>query len=449
MAKICMRYQTAKTEVHRNMLSFLRTTGVALLIRRQVRRIHQVPFHDDLTPVDEDLFNLEDFQHYRTPENQIKKKTEEKHESKHQSAFESYCSLREPVVFVSKLSNPYLNLALEDYIYGQMPIPEDQNCNRLMFYVNSPCVVIGKNQNPWQEVNLPVLNSLKLPLVRRRSGGGTVVHDSGNVNYSFMTTKGNFDRFTFANLVKGAVNKIASPEKQITVNERGDIITEKGGLKVSGSAYKLSKGKSYHHGTMLLNSRLDVLRELLHRDEAHVGTVIAAMAIPSVKSLVTNVEILNDDFIASVSEEFQQTYGIVQQPEAQEEEFDQTDLFGLSGLVQAYSDRKCKTFVVDDSTDLPREVLDTKRELQAWDWAFGSTSRFTHTFEKENTKVTFTVMKGFVESFVVEGDKSAFEFLEVILDRGDAVKYTGSDVAGFVTDDALSEWIGESIDGTS
>ena len=62
-----------------------------------------------------------------------------------------------------------------------MPIPENdskENYNRLMFYKNWPCAVIGKNQNPWKEVNLPLLNSLHIPLVRRRSGGGTVVHDS-------------------------------------------------------------------------------------------------------------------------------------------------------------------------------------------------------------------------------------------------------------------------------
>ena len=82
-----------------------------------------------------------------------------------------------------------------------------------------------KNQNPWQEVNLPVLNSLGVPMLRRRSGGGTVVHDLGNVNYSYMTTKANFDRHKFASYIVEAVNQ-ASPRFKIETNERGDIVSE-------------------------------------------------------------------------------------------------------------------------------------------------------------------------------------------------------------------------------
>lgn len=432
------------------------------------RWIHQVPFHDDLTPVDEDYFNLGDFKKYKEAPDvrKLRQKLGDEPlrdpqkpesvgtaqtgipniETALKGSFSEACLATEPVIFASRLSDPFLNLAVEDYIYNQMPLPEDHNCNRLMFYVNSPCVVIGKNQNPWQEVNMPLLNSLKIPLVRRRSGGGTVVHDTGNVNYSFMTTKANFDRFTFANLVKTAINKKAL--KKITVNERGDIVTEIGKLKVSGSAYKLSKGKSYHHGTMLLNLKLEVLRQLLHRDEAKVGTVTAAAAVPSVKSPVTNLELSTEDFIESVSNEFKEAYGLPLETSV-EDEFDQTELLGLSGFVLAFSERGCKAFVVDESTQLPEEIENVRNLLVSWDWKYGSTTKFTHTLTKDDVTVSFNVKKGVLESFEVDSHKEAFEFLELVLARGDVVKYTGSDVAGFVTDDEVSEWVGESIDGTS
>lgn len=436
------------------------------------RRIHNVPFHDDLTPVDEDLFNLLGFQQYKespdvrahreklglSVEDAIPKEERREPSTMGDRLFKQLCVAKEPVVFVSKFTNPYLNLAIEDYVYNQMPLPEDGNCNRLMFYVNEPCVVIGKNQNPWKEVNLPLLNDLQLPMVRRRSGGGTVVHDTGNVNYSFMTTKGNFDRHTFANLVAAAVNLVASPEKAIKVTERGDIVTEQGNLKVSGSAYKLSKGKSYHHGTMLLNLRLDILRQLLHRDAAKLGTVKSSAAVDSVRSPVTNLEITNNEFIDAVSEEFKQTYGKVtgkSQREMTDEEYDQTELLGLEGLVQAYSERDCEIFTIDEGTILPQEILAVKLELETWQWKYGATPKFTYELTHESGfSVNIDVGKnGLVQEFSLNGASEQvsehFQYLQLVLSRGSDVEFSGSSIAGFVLDDELSEWIGNAIDGTS
>lgn len=447
---------------------------------RSSRSFQQVPFQEDLTEVDEDLFNLEEFKHYKEapdvqalrkrlglserPDALLKGKNADFPISEAVNddalSFVDVCNLPKPVVFVSALSNPYANLAIEDYIYNQMPLGGD--ANRLMFYVNSPCVVIGKNQNPWNEVNLPLLNSLRIPLVRRLSGGGTVVHDSGNVNYSFMTTKDKFDRHIFASLVTRAVNGITGAEKSIRVTERGDIVTEKDNLKVSGSAYKLSKGRSYHHGTMLLNLNLDVLRQLLHRDVEKVGEVQSHAAIASVRSPVTNLNIANEVFIAAVSDEFKENYGSSREGKTREdenindEEFDQTDLLGLEAFVDAYSGRDCTVITIDETTVLPEEVEKVKTHLMDWEWKFGSTSRFTHTFTnvEKNFQVAFSVeKKGLVSSieFVGADDtiKKHFEYLQLVLERGDPVKYSGSEVAGFVTDDAISDWLGESIDGST
>lgn len=466
------------------------TTNIMLTrtLRRVIftkRRFHQVPFHEDLTEVDDDLFNLEGFKHYKeAPDVQALRQrlgllgneditpySKEPQDGKlsesgqiTQSAamptsFVDACKLAQPVVFVSSLSNPYSNLAIEDYIYNQMPLPAEGNANRLMFYVNSPCVVIGKNQNPWNEVNLPLLNNLRIPLVRRQSGGGTVVHDSGNVNYSFMTTKEKFDRHTFANLVASAVNAIPGIEKRIKVTERGDIVTETDDLKVSGSAYKLSKGKSYHHGTMLLNLNLDVLRQLLHRDVAKVGKVESHAAIASVRSPVTNLNIPNEAFIEAVSKEFKESYGLVKEQEEQnigEGDFNQTDMLGLDAFVQAYSGRDCVVFNIDETTELTEEVDKVKAHLMNWEWKFGATTKFTHTFtstEKDFQVILSIGKKGLVESFELVGAdesiKEHFQFLQMVLDRGDSIRYSGSEVAGFITDDAISDWLGESIDGST
>lgn len=454
-----------------------------------------MPFHDDLTPADEDFLNLGDFQHYKeapdvaehrrklgiydeTSEDIEPAKTRKNHPEKqvgdvvsqisqseasklpkNTPLFADLCTASRPVVFISQLSDPYLNLAIEDYVYSQMPVPKIGANPRLMFYVNLPCVVVGKNQNPWREVNLPLLTALRLPLVRRRLGGGTVVHDLGNVNYSFMTRKEDFDRFTFANLVVRAVNSLVLAEKnQISVNERGDIITQKEARKVSGSAYKLSRGKSYHHGTMLLNLKLDVLRQLLHRDENALGHVHLPSAVASVSSPVANLHIDLAEFIDAVLREFQNVYGTSIVPETKDEstDFDQTELLGLQGFVDAYSSRECKVFTIDESTLLPEEIQAIRAELMQWEWKYGATPRFQHKFHhpRHNVHVTIDVeRKGLVSAVDVEGGdvnvKEAFQYLKEVVARGDEIQYTGSNVAGFVVDDELSEWIGNAIDGTS
>ncbi|EGV64486.1 Lipoyltransferase and lipoate-protein ligase [Yamadazyma tenuis ATCC 10573] len=404
-----------------------------------------VPFGDDLAAADAELFGLEDFQHYReSPDVMDKTRNIFSEPIKHDTtSLEAAATTKEPMVFVSKLEDPYTNLAIEDYVYNKMPLPQKSDLhsfNRLMFYTNSPCVVIGKNQNPWKEVNLALLNSLQIPLLRRRSGGGTVVHDSGNVNFSFMTTKSEFTRFNFVNLVCEAVNSTRLSKYPIEVNQRGDITTVKQddniSYKVSGSAYKLSKGRSYHHGTMLLNSRLDILGKLLSTTKEKNGSIESTSSVASVKSKVTNIEMASDDFIKCVSDTFKDVYG--------------TD------FVESNS-KTAQTFVIDKHTQLNPSITELANELRSWEWKFGNTPKFTHEFfnKKFGLSIKFHVDKSaIVSDFEVHTDDNKltnhFEFLRQVIDDGQAekLKYRGSEVAGLITHDEISDWIGECIDGS-
>ena len=87
-------------------------------------------------------------------------------------------------------TDPYENLAIEERVFDNLA----PGAETLLLYVNSATVVIGKHQNPWLEVNLPELAKRKMALARRISGGGTVYHDTGNVNFSFLVPREGFDR---------------------------------------------------------------------------------------------------------------------------------------------------------------------------------------------------------------------------------------------------------------
>lgn len=216
-------------------------------------------------------------------------------------------------IYQSLSSDPFTNLAIEQYLLQKTP--EDSNV--LFLYINRPCVVVGRNQNPWLETNLKALqkadasndsSSQDVLYVRRHSGGGAVFHDEGNLNYSVICPRDVFTRDRHAEMVAGALQKIGAVNAK--VNERHDIVLTQQpkesarqskstgiedppeeatpqALKVSGSAFKLTKNRALHHGTCLLDSpNINNLGAFLR---SPARPYILAKGVSSVRSPVGNV----------------------------------------------------------------------------------------------------------------------------------------------------------------
>lgn len=179
-------------------------------------------------------------------------------------------------VLTSPYTNPFINLALEDYLLrGDVGLPV------LFFYVNRPCVVLGRFQNPWLETNLSYLVKNDIWLVRRQSGGGCVFHDEGNLNFSFIVPNPMIDRRKHAELLQDAFRKA---DINLEISPRNDLWLD--GKKISGSAYKQTKFASFHHGTFLVSSDLDKLEESLK----HTVVPKSTKSIASVRSKVTTLQ---------------------------------------------------------------------------------------------------------------------------------------------------------------
>jgi lipoate-protein ligase A len=241
--------------------------------------------------------------------------------------------------YVSRSSDPYLNLSIEDHILRKSPAESTV----LFLYVNRPCVVIGRNQNPWTEVNLAILNAARgaheakdseppgigtVDLVRRRSGGGTVFHDEGNLNWSITCPRGNFTRDLHAEMVVRALRRLGVDRAR--VNERHDIVLDQGHdrhmadpqdthrtpytthqagprpLKVSGSAYKLTRQRALHHATTLLSS--PNLHIIPHYLRSPAKNLIQAQGVESVSSPVSNIGLDVPTFRERLQEEFASMY---------------------------------------------------------------------------------------------------------------------------------------------
>lgn len=215
---------------------------------------------------------------------------------------------RKSQIYISQSRNPYLNLSIEHYLLQKTP----PDSTVLFLYTNRPSIVIGRNQNPWLEINLGLLASgpLSVDLVRRRSGGGTVFHDEGNVNYCVICPTESFNRDKHADMVVRALRKLGVARAQ--VNERHDIVLahdQVGSrpLKVSGSAYKLTRLRSLHHGTCLLSSpNIDGIGSYLR---SPARPFIKARGVESVSSPIGNTHVPNADFEAYVVREFGEMYG--------------------------------------------------------------------------------------------------------------------------------------------
>lgn len=211
-------------------------------------------------------------------------------------------------IYQSRSTDPFVNLSIEHFLLQNSP----PDSNILFLYTNRPCVVIGRNQNPWTETDLqalkrPIRNSSiasdpsadNVLCVRRRSGGGAVFHDAGNLNYSVICPRENFTRDKHAEMVVSALK--ATGATNARVNCRHDIVldlhanrsTPYENVKVSGSAFKLTRLRGLHHGTCLLESpNLGIIGPLL---KSPTKPYMKTKGVDSVSSPIGNISWDLDD----------------------------------------------------------------------------------------------------------------------------------------------------------
>lgn len=182
-------------------------------------------------------------------------------------------------VFDSTNTNVYFNLAMEEYLF--------KNCvdsEYLLLWKNHNSIVLGKHQNIFEEINLAAVAESGIPVARRNTGGGTVFHDEQNLNYSFIKNSegdgfADYDQFLIP--VIKALNEMGIP----AVKRRTSDIAI-GEQKISGSAQTVKKGRVLHHGTLLYNSDLTLLKNLLKTTAGK----ITSKSVKSVRSDVTNIK---------------------------------------------------------------------------------------------------------------------------------------------------------------
>jgi lipoate-protein ligase A len=189
-------------------------------------------------------------------------------------------------LIVSESHDPAYHLALEEYLFNQFAE------EFALFYVNSPCVIVGCNQVWENEVDAAFCKKHQIPVLRRMSGGGAVYHDHGNLNYCLITNQSGTGTSLSAEFLKPVVIALTYFGFQPVVGKRKDLWLPDG-FKISGTASHIAAKREMHHGTLLYNTDLVKLSAALNPDNKE-QKIKGIASVPSpVKNILTYLKEYN------------------------------------------------------------------------------------------------------------------------------------------------------------
>ncbi|MUV05662.1 lipoate--protein ligase [Planococcaceae bacterium Storch 2/2-2] len=272
------------------------------------------------------------------------------------------------------ITDPRMNLAIEEYAVKTMDVDKD---SYLLFYVNEPSIIIGKNQNTIEEINTSYVEDHGIHVVRRISGGGAVYHDHGNLNFSFIT-KDDGDSFrNFAKFTEPVIEALAQLGVKAELLGRNDILVD--GKKISGNAQFATKGRMFSHGTLMFDTEIDTVVKALRVKKDK----IESKGIKSIRSRVANIS----DYL---------------------EEPMTIDAFKREILKSVFGGEENIQYVewTEDDWDNIRQLSEEK--YQQWEWNYGRSPKFnvqhSERFPVGGIDVRLQVNKGRMEDVHIYGD---------------------------------------------
>jgi len=308
--------------------------------------------------------------------------------------------------------DPMINLAIEEYVLRNLDVNEAY----LLFYINEPSIIIGKNQNTAEEINTEYVEENGIKVVRRLSGGGAVYHDLGNLNFSFITKDDGESFHNFKKFTEPVVKALKNLGINAELSGRNDILAE--GKKISGNAMFSTRGRMFSHGTLMFDVNVDAVVASLKVKKDK----IESKGIKSVRSRVTNIV----DFLENPIkiEEFR-------------------------SLILNY--------IFEDSEEVPEYVLTeedwgkiheiSKERYQSWDWNYGKSPKFnlqnSHRFPVGSIDIRLEVNKGRIESCKIYGDFFGVGEVAEIEELLNGIRYEREAIAEALTDLDVTHYFGK------
>lgn len=281
-------------------------------------------------------------------------------------------------IICSSSLNPWYNLALEEYLLG------DVKTNEVILYLwqNDNTIVIGRNQNPWKECQCKEFEQDGGKIVRRLSGGGTVFHDKGNLNFTFITDKNIYSLEKQLSVILKAVNELGI---DANFSGRNDILA--GERKFSGNAFYKGSKSYYHHGTILVDSDMNRLSKYLKVSKEK----IAAKGIDSVRSRVVNLKTIKNDLTIEVLKE---------------------------KMIKSFSEIYAPPLNVEYIRENSYEIKELYNKYSSWEWIYGQTPKFdinfVHRFVWGEMDFHLNLKNGIIDSLAIYSDAMNSELIKII-----------------------------------
>jgi lipoate-protein ligase A len=175
-------------------------------------------------------------------------------------------------------TDPFFNLAAEEFLLKYSPD------NLIMLWQSNPSVIVGKHQNTFAEVNLDFVNKNHIPVIRRMSGGGTVYHDLGNINFTMITSETDTEKLIdFRKFTEPIILFLKKLGVEATFEGKNNLKVN--GKKISGNSAHVMKNKILHHGTLIFDTNLKNLENAIKAPK----TNITDKAVKSVRTTVTSI----------------------------------------------------------------------------------------------------------------------------------------------------------------
>lgn len=308
-------------------------------------------------------------------------------------------------------TNPHLNLALEEYALRNFDYDNDY----LLFYINEPSIIIGRNQNTLEEINHEYVEEHGIHVVRRISGGGAVYHDNGNLNFSFITNYEKEKLNNFRKFTQPVIKVLQSLGVDAKLSGRNDI--QVGGRKISGNAQFSSVDRMFSHGTLLFDSNLSEVTNALDVKMSK----IESKGHKSVRSRVANISEFLD--VPMSTQEFRKKL--------------------MDGLYEDRNDFEAYHLTEEEW----QGVYDLKEEkYDQWNWNFGKSPKFniqrTQRFDAGEIDLRLDVEKGYIDNVKIYGDFFGKEPVEKLEDHLQGTRYHRDDIEDILKPVDVEEYFG-------
>lgn len=309
------------------------------------------------------------------------------------------------------ITDPSINLALEEYALRNFDYSHDY----LLFYINEPSIIIGRNQNTLEEINHEYVEENGIHVIRRISGGGAVYHDLGNLNFSFIT---NYDKKSLLNFLK-FTSPIITILKEMGMNAelsgRNDILVD--GKKISGNAQFSSAKRMFSHGTLLFDTDLNEVSNALNVKMSK----IQSKGHKSVRSRVANIS----EFLEG---------------EMDVEAFRSHILEGLFQNVESFETYRL-------SEEEWEKVYELREEKYAnWDWNYGKSPNFNiqrnKRFSIGEIDLRLDVEKGFIKNLKIYGDFFGKEPIEQLESHFKGARYHREEIINLLQPVEIDSYFG-------